>query len=154
MIDLLIYESLPTSLVDSFEQRFLNEKPQAILFEQYRALLEEHELNDFQMLTWIKMLSDNNCIYSSLLLAIYLSPITKKRLAIKSHSLSYEALTRVIKQLDLHFSSETHGLIVRHYPEAHKQACRLYLIYCQMYNSDENLKDYCELICDLYKRKQ
>jgi hypothetical protein len=155
MIDLLICNTLPTSLIQPFEQQFLHAKTtDEILYEQYRGLFEKHQLNDFQVLTWLKLLSDNNCLYSTLLLANYLSPITNKYLALKSHRLSYEALLRGLNPLSKAFSTPLHARIVKCYPDAHRQACRLYLVYCQMFTLDQELKEYCQIICDLYYQKE
>ena len=151
MIDFLIHSSLPNSLTEPFEQQFLHEKGRdEILYEQYRCLFEKHQLDDFQLLTWLKLLSDNNCVYSTLLLANYLSPITNKYLAIQSHKLSHEALCLALNELSKNLTSTLHNRIIKCYPDAHWQACKLYLVYCQMFSLDQDLKDYCELICDLY----
>ena len=151
MIDLLIDHNLPASLIEPFERHFLSSEPKdEILFEQYRSLLEKHQLDDFQVLTWLKLLSDNHCVYSTLLLANYLSPISNKYLALKSHRLSHEALLIGLKPLSKDILSPLHGRIVKYYAEAHRQACRLYLIYCQMFTLDQEIKDYCELVCELY----
>jgi hypothetical protein len=154
MIDLLICNTLPNSLIDPFEQQFLHaNKTDEILFEQYRSLFEKHQLDDFQVLTWLKLLSDNHCVYSTLLLANYLSPITKKYLALKSHRLSHESLCVALRELSKDLSSSLHNRIIKCYPDAHWQACKLYLVYCQMFSLDQELKDYCELICDLYSER-
>ncbi|NRB61982.1 MAG: hypothetical protein HRU40_02940 [Saprospiraceae bacterium] len=154
MIDLLIHSTLPNSLIEPFEQQFLHGKAtDEILYEQYRSLFEKHQLDDFQVLTWLKLLSDNNCIYSTLLLANYLSPITNKYLAFQSHKLSHEALCIALNELSKDLSSPLHNRIVKCYPDAHWQACKLYLIYCKMFSLDQELKNYCELICDLYSEK-
>jgi hypothetical protein len=154
MIDLLIANTLPDSLIEPFEQQFLHaDSTDEILFEQYRSLFEKHQLNDFQALTYLKLLSDNHCVYSTLLLANYLSPLTNKYLAFKSHRLSQEALLKGLSPLSKATSSPLHDRIVKSYPEAHRQACKLYLVYCQMFSLDQELKDYCEIICDLYQVK-
>lgn len=154
MIDLFISNTLPNSLIEPFEQQFLHsEVTDEILFEQYRDLFEKHQLDDFQVLTWLKLLSDNHCIYSTLLLANYLSPITNKYLAMKSHKLSHEALRVALKELSKDLSSVLNNRIIKCYPDAHWQACKLYLVYCQMFSSDEDLKSYCETICDLYSER-
>jgi hypothetical protein len=154
MIDLLIANTLPDSLTEAFEHQFLHNKANdEILFEEYRSMFEKHQLDDFQVLTWLKLLSDNHCIYSTLLLANYLSPITNKYLAMQSHKLSHEALCIALKELSKDLTSTLHNRIIECYPDAHWQACKLYLVYYQMFSSDEELKGYCETICDLYSER-